>query len=192
MTSPNPATAPEILDDAPEACLYELCMLYPSNLSQKDEQVLFKGMDEIFAEAEAKQIAKDQWGRRGLAYSINKQTEGNYVVLYIEIDPAKLREMDRQLRILPNMLRHMIVKPPKGYEIVKYSERFTQWLKEREVAVEKKQKDEESRLQRKVVEKAKREAKRTEAKKKEPSSTLEEADLSQKLDELISDDTLGL
>ena len=149
-------------------------------------------MEEIFTEAEAKQLLRDAWGRRGLAYPIKKQTEGNFIVFYFEMDPQKLKEVNRQLGILPNLLRHLVVKPPKGYEVVKYSEHFEQWLKDRATAVETQRKEEETRLQRKVVAKAKIQAKRTEAKKKEVTSTLEEADLSKKLDELISDDTLGL
>ncbi|MFH1443865.1 MAG: 30S ribosomal protein S6 [Candidatus Peregrinibacteria bacterium] len=175
-----------------DTAIYEFCVLYPSNLSQKEEQTLLKGIDEIFAEAEAKELVRDAWGRRGLAYPIKKQTDGNFIVIYFEMDPSKIREVDGHLRILPNMLRHLIVRPPKDYEVTKFSERFEQWLKDRETAVETKQKEEEKRLQRKVVEKAKRDVKRTEAKKKEPTSTLEEADLNKKLDELISDDTLGL
>ncbi|OIO53449.1 30S ribosomal protein S6 [Candidatus Peregrinibacteria bacterium CG1_02_54_53] len=183
---------PTLTPTPEDTVIYEFCVLYPSNLSQKEEQTLLKGIEEIFAEAEAKELLRDAWGRRGLAYPIKKQTEGNFVVLYIEMDPTKVREIDRQLRILPHMLRHLIVRPPKDYEVTKFSQRFEQWLKDRETAVETERKEEEKRLQRKVVEKAKREVKRTEAKKKAPTSTLEEADLSKKLDELISDDSLGL
>jgi len=177
--------------------VYEFCVLYPVNLSQKEEQTLLKGIEEIFTEAEGRQIAKDAWGRRGLAYPIKKQIEGNFIVFYYEMNPQKLREVDRQLRILPNVLRHLMVKPPKDYQMVKYSEAFEQWQKDKVTAVETKRKDEETKLQRKVVEKAKRDAKRTEVKKtevkkKEAASTLEEADLSKKLDELISDDSIGL
>ncbi|MDD5103116.1 MAG: 30S ribosomal protein S6 [Candidatus Peribacteraceae bacterium] len=199
MTSlvPTSAFAKASADQSEDTVIYECCVLYPANLSQKEEQTLLKGIEEIFAEAEGRQIAKDAWGRRGLAYPIKKQTEGNFLVLYYEMDPTKMREVDRQLRILPNVLRHLMVKPPKGYELVKYSEAFEQWQKDKVTAVETKRKEEETKLQRKVVEKAKRDAKRTEVKKaevkkKEIPSTLEEADLSKKLDELISDDTLGL
>lgn len=180
-----------------DTMIYEFCVLYPVNLSQKEEQILLKGIDEIFAEAEGRQVAKDAWGRRGLAYPIKKQTEGNFLILYYEMNPQKLKEVDKQLRILPNILRHLMVKPPKGYQLVKFSEAFEQWQKDKVTAVETKRKEEETKLQRKVVEKAKRDAKRTEVKKtevkkKEATSTLEEADLSKKLDELISDDSIGL
>jgi ATPase subunit of ABC transporter with duplicated ATPase domains len=137
-------------------------------------------------------IAKDAWGQRGLAYPIRKNREGNFVIYYYELSPAKVKEIDRQLRILPNVLRHLVVKPPKHYEIVRYAERYEQWLKERSAAEETRQKEEERRLQKKVAERAKIQAKRVETKKKEITSTLEESDLTQKLEELISDDTLGL
>lgn len=182
-----------LVPSSEETSIYEFCVLSPANLSQKEEQLFFKGIEEILREADGKELMRDAWGRRGLAYPIKKQMEGSFVVLYVEMPPTKVKEADRQLRILPNMLRHIIVRPPKGYEVVKYSERYEQWLKDKVVAVEVQKKEEEKRLQKKVVEKARREAKRTEVKKKETTtSTLEEADLSKKLDELISDDTLGL
>lgn len=186
-----------LMPTSEDTAIYEFCVLYPSNLSQKEEQTLLKGIDEIFAEAQAKQISKDAWGRRGLAYPIKKQMEGNFIVFYFEMDPSKMKEVDRQLRILPNIMRHLVVKPPKGYEVVKYSEAYEQWQKEKATAVETKRKEEETKLQRRVVEKARRDAKRTEGKKaetkkKEAATPLEGADLSKKLDELISDDSLGL
>lgn len=204
QTSAAPETLPEVLDETPEAGLYELCVLSPVNLSQKEEQTLLSGIEELFAEAEGKLVAKDAWGRRGLAYRIKKQTEGNFVIYYFEVNPQKLKEVDKQLRILPNVLRHLIVKPPKEMlpliakgTPVKYSERYEQWIKDQATAVETERREEEGRLQKKVADRAKIQAKRTEVKKKEvqkkvPTSTLEEADLSKKLEELISDDTLGL
>jgi len=184
---------PTLVPTSEETCIYEICVLYPANLSQKEEQTLLKSTEELLHEAEGQQLAKDAWGRRGLAYPIKKQTEGNFVVYYYEMPPAKVKEVDRQLRILPNMMRHIIVRPPKGYEVTKYSERYEQWLKDRVTAVETEHKEEEKRLQRKVVEKAKVQAKRTEVKKKEePAAPMQKADLTKKLDELISDDTMGL
>lgn len=204
MPSPQTPTAPEILDETPEAGLYELCVLSPVNLSQKEEAQLLKGIEELFTEAEGRLVAKDAWGRRGLAYKIKKQTEGNFVIYYFEANPQKLKEVNRQLRILPNVLRHLIVKPPKEMlpliakgTPMKYSERYEQWIKDQATAVETEHREEEGRLQKKVADRAKREAKRTEVKKKEvqkkeAASPMEEADLSKKIEELISDDTLGL
>ena len=141
-------------------------------------------------------MLKDHWGLRGLAYPIKKQTEGHFLVAYYDLAPTKLKEIDRQLRILPNVLRHMFVKPPKGYEVVKYSERFLEWRKEQSTAVETERKDTEQRLQKKVADRARVQAKRADAQKAKkpevPRKAASGAEIGQKLDQLISDDTIGL
>lgn len=180
-----------------DVVIYEVCVLYPV-LQQKEEQQVLKDVEELFAEAGGKQIAKDLWGRRGLAYKIKGNMEGNFVVYYYEMDPLKLKELDRNLRIVKNVLRHMIVKPPKGYQIVKYSEAYEQWLKERETLDQVRVREKEEKLKVQVAKRAQAQVRRTderkklEAKEKEVIEPMQKDMLTEKLDKLISDDTLDL
>ena len=48
------------------------------------------------------------WGRRRLAYVIHKQTEGQYVLLNISLDPKAASELERNIRFLEPVLRHML------------------------------------------------------------------------------------
>ena len=48
-------------------------------------------------------------GLRDLAYEINKQTKGYYVVLKVTSDEAALREFARLVNINPVVLRHLVV-----------------------------------------------------------------------------------
>ncbi len=50
----------------------------------------------------------DIWGKRRLAYMINKQREGQYVLITAEFDPAFNAELDRSLRFLEPVIRYMI------------------------------------------------------------------------------------
>ena len=52
----------------------------------------------------------NHWGRRRLAYPINKHFEGNYVVSQIKLDPAQVSGFEGSLRISEEVLRHLIVK----------------------------------------------------------------------------------
>lgn len=165
-------------------------------MNQKEENVLLKEVDEAFAEVGAKLVESDKWGRRGLAYTIAGHDEGNFIVYYYEIDPTKLRELDEALHILPGVLRHIIVKPSKGYEVVKYSEAYSTWLKERETESDKKGREREEKIKKQVAERAKRQAKRADEKKieakKEESAPVEKGKISKELDKIISDDELDL
>ena len=50
------------------------------------------------------------WGRRQLAYQIGKHTAGVYVQFDFQLNPSASRELDRNLRIDENVIRHMIVR----------------------------------------------------------------------------------
>ncbi|MDD4319755.1 MAG: 30S ribosomal protein S6 [Candidatus Peribacteraceae bacterium] len=182
---------PELVASSEDTRIYEICVLYPYPMNQKEEQTLLKEIDELFAEAGATLVLKDAWGRRGLAYPVNGATEGTFVVYYYEMDPSKLKEVDLALRIMKGVLRHMVVKPPKHYQVVKFSEAYELWLKERETMEEQKVRQKEEKVQEQVARKAKRQAKAAaERKKSTPAEQPGGVDLTQKIDELISDDSL--
>ena len=50
------------------------------------------------------------WGRRRLAYAINKRTDGIYVQYNYQMLPAASRDLDRNLRIDEQIIRHMIIR----------------------------------------------------------------------------------
>ena len=182
------------------ARVYEICVLYPHPLSQKEEKDAQKAVEDLFKEAGAKQIAKDAWGRRGLAYKIGGFEDGVYIVYYYEIEPEKLKELDDALRITKNVLRHIVIKPPNNYQIVEYSKAYEQWLKDKETEKDQKAKEKEDQLKQKMIDKQKRQASRTEKKKpveekkveKKADAVMEEAELTAEIDKLIADDELEL
>lgn len=53
----------------------------------------------------------DVWGRRRLAYEIKKKSEGIYVVLHFNAEPATAKEMDRQLNLSDSILRTKLLRP---------------------------------------------------------------------------------
>ena len=52
----------------------------------------------------------EPWGRRRLAYDINNQREGNYVLEVLNGPAAMTAEIDRRLRVLDIVMRHLIVR----------------------------------------------------------------------------------
>jgi small subunit ribosomal protein S6 len=53
----------------------------------------------------------DVWGRRRLAYDINKKSEGIYAVVDMTADPAVAQELDRQLGLNESVLRTKLLRP---------------------------------------------------------------------------------
>ncbi|MCF7844316.1 MAG: 30S ribosomal protein S6 [Kiritimatiellales bacterium] len=191
------ATDTDLDDQETDVRLYECSVLYPFPLNQKEEKDIIDGVEEIFKEAGAREVAKDKWGRRGLAYPIKGHNEGAFIIYHLEIDPSKVKEINEALRISHGVLRHLMIKPPKGYQITKFSASYEKWLNERETVEEKRESEKEEELQRRVTEKARRQAKRVEKEQKDKppvtkETTVEKDKLSEELEKLISDDELDL
>ncbi|MCL2322341.1 MAG: 30S ribosomal protein S6 [Oscillospiraceae bacterium] len=55
----------------------------------------------------------DLWGKRKLAYEINKINEGIYVLMNFQAKPDLPQELDRQYRITDAVIRHIILKQEK-------------------------------------------------------------------------------
>ena len=52
----------------------------------------------------------DVWGKRKLAYEINKKSEGFYTLINFTANPELPSELDRIFRITDGVIRHIIVK----------------------------------------------------------------------------------
>ena len=51
------------------------------------------------------------WGRRRLAYEIDKNAEGIYAVIDLKAEPATVKELDRQLSLNESVLRTKVIRP---------------------------------------------------------------------------------
>ncbi len=53
----------------------------------------------------------DVWGKRRLAYEINKKSEGIYAVVQLQAEPATVKELDRQLTLNESVVRTKVTRP---------------------------------------------------------------------------------
>ena len=53
----------------------------------------------------------DVWGRRRMAYEIDKHAEGIYAVVDLQAQPAAVQELDRQLNLNESVLRTKVIRP---------------------------------------------------------------------------------
>ncbi|MBX7159587.1 MAG: 30S ribosomal protein S6 [Acidimicrobiia bacterium] len=54
----------------------------------------------------------DFWGKRELAYEIRHKTEGHYVVITADAEPAAIDEMSRVLKLNDSVFRHKALRLP--------------------------------------------------------------------------------
>ncbi len=58
----------------------------------------------------AEVINVEQWGKKRLAYHVNKQRHGFYVLMHYEGDPKVVPELERNLKLSEDILKYLTVK----------------------------------------------------------------------------------
>lgn len=87
---------------------YELVyVLKPAIEDEAKEAVLDKAKSVIEASGEVEKV--DVWGVKKLAYEIQKLREGYYVLVTFKASVDVPKELDRNLKISDNVIRHMVV-----------------------------------------------------------------------------------
>lgn len=87
---------------------YEFMLVVSVKLGEKTEELVNKFKDLISEKAEL--VNMDNWGKKKLAYMINKESEAEYVVFDFNSDSEFPKELDRICQITDGVLRSMIVK----------------------------------------------------------------------------------
>lgn len=83
-------------------------LVVSAKFGEKSEELIGKFRDLISLKAELTNM--NNWGKRKLAYPINKESEGEYVVFDFNADSEFPKELDRICQITDGVLRSMIVK----------------------------------------------------------------------------------
>jgi small subunit ribosomal protein S6 len=90
--------------------LYEHLLIARQDISAQAVDALATHLKTI-VEGEGGKIEKQEyWGLRGLAYRINKNRKGHYVLLNINAPSKAVIELERQLKINEDVLRYLTVK----------------------------------------------------------------------------------
>jgi small subunit ribosomal protein S6 len=92
---------------------YELMVIYSPNLTEDEQRQQFQQVEELLKHENARINLVDHWGKRKLAYLVKKQRQGIYDWFYFELDPSRIAEIDRKLKMSEVILRFMIIKMEK-------------------------------------------------------------------------------
>lgn len=88
---------------------YELMIilkpLLPQDIRQKTEDKL----KEILKEADGKILSSDVWGKKHLAYPINKHEDGYYIIYTVELEEGKMDLVEKEIHMISEILRYMFV-----------------------------------------------------------------------------------
>ncbi|WP_342449243.1 30S ribosomal protein S6 [Acetomicrobium sp. S15 = DSM 107314] len=88
---------------------YEMMVLFHPEL--EDHKVAVDEVGELVKSIGGEIAKVDLWGKRRLAYPIQKKEEGFYAVYAFNMEPSQVKELRRRVRLQSSVMRHMLVRP---------------------------------------------------------------------------------
>jgi len=89
---------------------YELVYIITPDASEQEIADLHTQIEQIVQRFQGSLDKTENWGRRRLAYEIGHHREGTYVIETITGSGELVKEIDRRLRVIDQVIRHLIVR----------------------------------------------------------------------------------
>ncbi len=97
---------------------YELIYILPPETAEQQATELHDQVSEIVTRLHGQIEKTENWGRRKLAYEIGHFKEGVYVLEVINGSGELMKEIDRRLKVIDEVIRHLIVRVDEEKKVV--------------------------------------------------------------------------
>jgi small subunit ribosomal protein S6 len=93
---------------------YEMMVIIDGDVDDPQAQAWMKTISEGVDKVDGQLHEKiDWWGKRQFAYPINKKPSGYYLVAQLVAAPGALDDLERQLRLADDIVRHKLIRLPE-------------------------------------------------------------------------------
>ncbi|MCL2864922.1 MAG: 30S ribosomal protein S6 [Lachnospiraceae bacterium] len=89
---------------------YELTVIVSAKIEDDARTAVIEKVKELITRFGGEISDIDEWGKRRLAYEIQKMKEGYYYFIHFESDASVPSEVEQRIRILDHVLRYLCVK----------------------------------------------------------------------------------
>ena len=89
---------------------YELALILDPTLVDEAKEERLKKVSDLLERFGGKIEKLDDWGKRRLAYEIDKKNEGFYYFIYFDSESSAPKEIESRLRIMDDVLRYLIIR----------------------------------------------------------------------------------
>ena len=89
---------------------YELVFIVSPEIADEALESKIDGVSQFIAGKDGVISDVERWGKKKLAYPVGHFLEGNYVLTRFKINPARCKELEANLKISEEILRHLLVK----------------------------------------------------------------------------------
>jgi small subunit ribosomal protein S6 len=97
---------------------YELVYILPPDTTEQQVTELHQQIEAVVLRMHGQIEKTEPWGRRRLAYEIGHHKEGVYVLEVINGTGDLMKELDRRLRVMDQVLRHLVVRVDEEKKVV--------------------------------------------------------------------------
>jgi len=89
---------------------YELVLILSPEVADEEVTNVVTKLSELINKIGGSVDEVNQWGRKKLAYPIKRFAEGNYVLAKLKMKPTLTKELDANLRLSGEVLRHLLIR----------------------------------------------------------------------------------
>ncbi len=89
---------------------YELALVVSAKVDDEVRNATIEKAKEYITALNGTITNVDEWGKKKLAYEIQKMSEGFYYFIQFDAEPSVPGELEQRLRIMDNVLRYLCVK----------------------------------------------------------------------------------
>lgn len=89
---------------------YELMVIVNPEIPDEEVGPAVERVHQLIGTRGGEVTQVDNWGRRKLAYPIDRHLEGTYVLTRCSVDPAAVREIEARLNISEEVIRHLFLR----------------------------------------------------------------------------------
>ena len=97
---------------------YELVYILPPDTTEQQVTELHDQLEAVVSRMSGQIEKTENWGRRKLAYEIGHHKEGVYVLDVINGSGELMKELDRRLRVMDQVIRHIVVRVDHEKKVV--------------------------------------------------------------------------
>ncbi len=97
---------------------YELVYILPPDTTEQQVTELHTQVEQVVGRMNGQIEKTENWGRRRLAYEIGHHKEGVYVLEVINGSGELMKELDRRLRVMDQVIRHLVVRVDEEKKVV--------------------------------------------------------------------------
>ena len=89
---------------------YELAVVVSAKIEDDERAQVIEKVKALVERFGGKISDVDEWGKKRLAYEIQKMNDGFYYFIKFEAETTAIAEIESQMRIMDNVLRYLCVK----------------------------------------------------------------------------------